>query len=462
MRGLARVDSSDSYCSSTADTPVSMTLDEALDVAGLGPYQYRLLVLSSVCWAADAMEMLLLSFLIPYLREDWGLAAGWDGALGAIVFVGIMIGNYVWGYLSDQKGRKIGLLGVAIFAGVFGLLSAVCPSIGWLMLCRFMVGFGIGGTPVAFTLLTEFLPTKSRAKVLVLSSIFWSIGAILEAALAWVILEHVGWRAFIAVSALPLWGVLACYYMIDESPHYYLITGQVEKASALINKIIAYNGIRHAPIQLVHTGVVTKYSFKYQMKKILGPVYKTLTLQLWFIWFVDTFVYYGVTFFTPRFFADEDEYSSVFISTLAEFPGVILAYLLIDRLGRRRTLTSVFSMSGLFILLLCLPWSNGINIFLLFLARMSISAAFNATFIYTTEVYPTVFRSTALGAASAVARVAGILTSFVSQDVDLVIASMVFGICGVMAAMASSTLNVETAHMKLKDTEEVEMEELED
>lgn len=43
--------------------------------AGFGWFQVLLLLYAGLAWAADAMEMMLLSFLGPAVRCDWGLSA---------------------------------------------------------------------------------------------------------------------------------------------------------------------------------------------------------------------------------------------------------------------------------------------------------------------------------------------------------------------------------------------------
>jgi len=44
------------------------------------------------------------------------------------------------------------------FTGIFGLASAVSPNYYFLLLSRGLVGFGLGGGHVSFTLFAEFLP----------------------------------------------------------------------------------------------------------------------------------------------------------------------------------------------------------------------------------------------------------------------------------------------------------------
>ena len=46
---------------------------KALDIIGVGRAQVKLVVICGCWWAADAMEVMLLSFLLPQLESAWHL-----------------------------------------------------------------------------------------------------------------------------------------------------------------------------------------------------------------------------------------------------------------------------------------------------------------------------------------------------------------------------------------------------
>lgn len=128
---------------------------------------------------------MLLSFLLSEVKYEWNLTSDEEATVGSVVFLGMMFGSYLWGIISDRYGRRFGYLATAIFTGVFGILSAMAPNYSWLLILRTLVGFGLGGAPVAFSLFAEFLPNKTRGISLILIEIFWTIGTVLGAGLAW-------------------------------------------------------------------------------------------------------------------------------------------------------------------------------------------------------------------------------------------------------------------------------------
>lgn len=58
------------------------------------------------------------------------------------VFVGMMLGGYVWGYLADKRGRRRVLVVSLTVNGIFGVLSSLAPWFWLLLLLRFISGIG--------------------------------------------------------------------------------------------------------------------------------------------------------------------------------------------------------------------------------------------------------------------------------------------------------------------------------
>jgi len=59
----------------------------------------------------------------------------------------------------------------------------------------------------------EFLPSTTRATIIIIIELFWSLGGIFEYLMAMFIVPIYGWRLLTAISALPISIVAICMYV---------------------------------------------------------------------------------------------------------------------------------------------------------------------------------------------------------------------------------------------------------
>lgn len=101
---------------------------------------------------------------------------------------------------------------------------------------------------------------------------------------------------------------------------------------------------------------------------------------------------------------------------MAEFPGIMISLLLIEKIGRKKTMALEFLF---FTITLCLLFNcstqKSVVTAILFLARALGSGLFQVAYVYTPEVYPTVLRSVGVGSCSGVARFGAMLTPYIAQ-----------------------------------------------
>ncbi len=90
----------------------------------------------------------------------------------------------------------------------------------------------------------------------------------------------------------------------------------------------------------------------------------------------------------------------------------------------------------------------------LFLVRGAASGVFQAAYVYTPEVYPTVLRSVGVGSCSGMARTGAMLTPYVAQvmmKASVASAVAVYAMAAAAAAIVCFFLPVETQGMELPD-----------
>ena len=137
--------------------------------------------------------------------------------------------------------------------------------------------------------------------------VFWSIGGMLEAALAWRVMIAFGWRWQVGLTALPAGLMLLVYPCLPESPRWLLAQGREDDAQAVLDRIARWNRVTPLAgslradaadlggLQGDHGGEVQLDS----IGELLMPGVRRLTLLLWYIWFVGGGIYYGIILTQP-------------------------------------------------------------------------------------------------------------------------------------------------------------------
>jgi len=152
----------------TGDDTKPLDIDDAVEMLGMGVFQYKILFAAGLCFAADSMEVLLLSFLSVVLKAAWDLSDDQTATITSSVFIGALMGTLVLGRLGDLIGRKPVFTLTAGIICLSGFLTAVANNFWTLLFFRFMVGFGVGGLTVPFDTLAEFVPNNQRGSNLLL------------------------------------------------------------------------------------------------------------------------------------------------------------------------------------------------------------------------------------------------------------------------------------------------------
>ncbi|XP_061658048.1 synaptic vesicle 2-related protein isoform X2 [Syngnathoides biaculeatus] len=454
----------------------SFSLNEALDALGFGRFQWKLLFLTGFSWVADAMEMMILSVVGPQLHCEWTLPAYKVALVTSVVFAGMGISSPLWGNLSDKYGRKKGLTVCIFWTFYYSVLSTLAPDVGWILLLRGLVGFGIGGTHQSVTLYCELLPSKGRGLAVTLMAAFWSLGAVLEVLLALWIMPTLGWRWLLALSSAPL-AVFLCFCpWLPESPRFDLLNGDRGKVVATLERIARDNG-KALPRGRI---VCSFQNDRGRLRDLFTRQYYKTTLLLWFIWFSFAFTYYGIILLTTEMFQSGDscgatqgakaepacslecklltseDYRDLLWTTFAEFPGLVVVLGTVDCLGRKKSMALPLFIFTLSILPLYTCIGRTTLTVFIFIGRAFISGGYQVVYVYTPEVFPTETRALAIGTCSAISRLGALITPFVAQVLlrhSVFLTLTVYCLCSFLAGLSCLLLPIETSGRGLQESE---------
>ena len=429
---------------SDADAPNDhqvITVDEAIERLGMGPFQMKVLVAAGLCFAADAMQVLLLSFLSQVLRAEWGLSDQRTASITSVLFFGAMLGTLIMGPLADRQGRKPVFLIAASIISVFGLAVGFVTGYWSLLAMIFMVGVGVGGLTVPFDILAEFLPAESRGKNLLLIEYFWTLGVLLVVTLAYLTLGNGGtddgsgggnWRLFVMLSSLPCClSVLLGFLWVPESPRWLCTMDRCDQAMDIVRQAAQVNGLDVEFLFPEGMHLAPEEEEESSFILLFSPKWRWTTFKLWGAWGAFAFGYYGtIMAITKIFDKDEDadgneidtynfDYAAIFVSSSAELVGTTFAISAVDVYGRIPLQVVSYAMAGIAVCTLCIlaahDASRDVLIAFGFMARIFEMSGSCVSWVSTAEILTTEVRTTGHSAANAVARIGALVSPFVVQ-----------------------------------------------
>ena len=460
------------------------TIDEAIDKMGYGPFQFLIFLFSGLIWVSYAMIVMILAVLSPAVKCLWSLSGVEEAFITSVVFVGYLIGSIFWGIISDRFGRKKVFISISSLIFVSGVLSALqlssndarIPGYPWLLLCRLVIGFGVGGTSQVAVYYLEFLPKRTRAPCTVSLAFWYTAGSMFGAALAAGVMLNLGWHWYVGLSAIPMGLGAVIAFFVPESVRVLAFKGDKNGAMKVLKKIERLNFRSLPPGELVlpscqllersaeRNELESEENFKKPSHLSFVAKFKCLffrgmwktTPLVWLMWFGIAWLYYGSILLTTvmlqsnphcesrdsnsslqeieaalpyedsnnSYFSnttycgeelDTGDYIKILWVTTAELPGLIIAVVIIEILGRKITVLSgiLGMLTGFCLLFICTSYTV-LTVFF-FIIRASAIVAYQTTYAYTSEIYPTNIRGLGIGIASSVGRVGGIATPYVAQ-----------------------------------------------
>ena len=189
------------------------------------------------------------------------------------------------------------------------------------------------------------------------------------------------------------------------------------------------------------------------------PKFARTTLMLWIAWFCISLGYYGVFIWLPKIFVDRGftflkTFQYVFLMALAQLPGYFSAAYLVEKIGRKMTLGIYLILSGAFTLLFAVAGSAPAIAGSAVLMSFFCLGVWGSLYAYTPELYPTEIRSTGMGWASGMTRIAGSLAPMLGGmllPISLIVPLGLYTAAFVIGGVAVLILGTETKGRPLAD-----------
>ncbi|XP_045499099.1 organic cation transporter protein-like isoform X1 [Colias croceus] len=352
--------------------------------------------------------------------SQWNLVCSREwlkNATQTIFMLGILVGNMVFGHLSDRFGRRLPFLAAVFLQLISGVATAY--SVNWHMFTslRFFLAVATGGTMVtSFVLTMELIGTRYRDAVGILYQIPFNLGHLSLPLFGYFLRD---WNHFQLAISLPSILFLSYYFLLPESPRWLLTAGREDDALKILEVAAKRNG---RPTERIASytqkmAVEVKSNPNKEHVSFIAlfrtPKLRARTLAICFNWFVCGFCFFGVSQYIGH--VSGNIFSNVAISAAILVPGTLISIYANKVLGRKITLISSNCVTGLSCLLITvLPQSEASYLILGCAGLWGMSISFATVYLYAGELFPTVVRNSGVGLSSTVARIGSMVAPFVA------------------------------------------------
>jgi len=337
----------------------------------------------------------------------------------SLTFVGMTLGSLITGFVGDHMGRRFTYQINLLIFGLASLAAAFAPNMGWLIVCRFIQGLGLGAEiVVGYSTLTEFVPPRTRGRWLALMAFIVVAGFPVTSILSYLIIPTWGWRPMFVIAGI---GSLIVWYLrkgLPESPRWLESKGRDAEAEALMSKIeqeAAAAGALPAPAQAAPVPQVTAADM------LKPPLLQRMIVGSWVLITINTLIF-GFVIFLPQFFlrqgltiANSLAYTMVLAG--ASLIGCAVGAWSSDALGRRASIigSSVATIVLGYVYAKFNAASDptivlSVGFFLIVAIYVQTALLFG---VYTPELFPTEIRLRANGICNTLGRAATVVSPFV-------------------------------------------------
>lgn len=268
---------------------------------------------------------------------------------------------------------------------------------------------------------------EHRVLCTIVLNIAYSIGLVLLAVLVYFVRD---WRLLSLAVSLPLLMLFSCFFILPESPRWLVATGNYRRAAKVMKSIARLN---KKPIQDNYEDVLRNHfnpsannitsEKRSQPMKSYGiidlfrtPNMRAKTIIITFVWFSNTCVYVGLSYYAPAL--GGDEIWNFFLAGVVELPTYIFLWPGLTWMGRRWILCISMLVGGIACLLTFLVQQEKVVMLALYcIGKMGISSAFVVLPLAASELYPTVVRGLGMSVSSVIGMIGPIVIPVINYMV---------------------------------------------
>ena len=420
------VESPQTVYGSTIEVTNTKSLEEVYSIIGVGKAQYIYWTILAVICYFETAELAAIATIVPLLRCEWDLDVMWETLINVSVYFFSALGGCVFASLPDIYGRKkmltISLILLLLSAGG----SAISQTKSQFLASRCVVGLTMGLIfPTCITYSAEIVKSSHRETGPMLIVGFADMSLFLSTALAYLILNPLGWRWYIFVNVFPLViCIILLMWLLPESPRYLAVSEKTDQANEAVQRMAKLNGVT-LPEHLDIT--VQTDQEQGSILDLLKSDFIKETILMSAMYFFNLLILFGMIVFVPLAIfsgfcggasnppvheCDDIQQESLLELSMVTFASVLAAvvgYIAALKAGRSLSL-KVFSTASFIVSLFFFTcFSDMVTVVLLFLFKFLLTCHNTIALIIIPELYPTVFRNTAVNFINSWGKLGGVI-----------------------------------------------------
>jgi MFS transporter, SHS family, lactate transporter len=226
------------------------------DLKSLDASQRSAIWASYLGWTLDAFDYFLLVFMFSAIAKEFGTDVKAVTYAVTLTLVARPIGAFVFGWLAERFGRRPVLMADIILFSILEFASGFAPTLGTLLVLRFLFGIAMGGEwGLGASLVMESIPPKLRGPVSGLLQSGYPSGYFVASLVYYLLFDSIGWRGMFMVGVAPALLVLLIRIHVKESPAFEARRGTGRWWEPLVQLM------RHWKIALYVVVLMTAFNF---------------------------------------------------------------------------------------------------------------------------------------------------------------------------------------------------------
>jgi sugar porter (SP) family MFS transporter len=385
------------------------THDAILPEIGSARHLYLPAAVAAIGGLLFGFDTAVINGAIVFLKRQFALTDAQTEFGASSLLLGCVFGAALAAVTSDRFGRKKLLLAAAALFTISSIGTGLADNLAEFVTARVVGGLAIGlASTLSPLYIAEISPARIRGLLVSVNQLAIVTGILLSYSVNYG-LTGAGpsnWRWMFASAAVPSLFFLLALLFVSESPRWLVQNGREDEAEQFLARIngsdVAQTEIRAIRSAVAEeSGNIFDRSFR---KPLLVAVLIGLFSQFTGI---NTIIYYGSLVFlehVPKQTASTALFANVMIGVI-NFAATFVGMYLIDRVGRKRLMTSTYAGMGISLVGMAAaihleaPAAVVLSFVLIYVACFAIGIG-TGTWVVMSEISPTRIRGRAMSIAT--------------------------------------------------------------